>query len=215
MIRRVSGAGCARERVVELNNVTYSGPPIDDSEILARLPSNLAGLLNQINGFIQYGGGLHVRGACRGPEWHSLRNAWEGEAAYWNLYPEIKQDDVPFAKDCMGDQFLLRDHVVIKLSAETGELESLGIGLRELFASISADPVAFLSMQPLIQYGNDGGRLEPGQLLAAFPPFCFREASEGVKLVAISTVERRLFLADLASQIHSVPDGGTIQFKVQ
>ncbi len=33
----------------------------------------------------------------------------------------------------MGDQFLLRDGVTHKLAAETGEVESLGVGLREFF----------------------------------------------------------------------------------
>lgn len=199
---------------MKLEHVTFTGPPLDDGHLLDRLPANLAGLLGQINGFIQFHGGLHVRGACHEPDWHSLRDAWDGEAAFWRLYPEVNQSDVPFAEDCMGDQFLLRDGVTHKLSAETGEIESLGIGLREFFEAVAADPVKFLSLQPLLQHQEDGGRLEPGQLLAASPPFCVEESADGVSLAAISTGERRRFLADLAAQLRDVPDGDQIEFRV-
>lgn len=199
---------------MQLEHVTYTGPPLDDGDLLDRLPANLAGLLRQINGFIQFHGGLHVRGACREPDWHSLRDAWDGEAAFWRLYPEVRQADVPFAEDCMGDQFVLRDAVVHKLSAETGDAESLGVGLREFFEAVAADPVEYLSLHPLLQHQQDGGGLEPGQLLAAFPPFCTKESADGVSLAAIPAGERRRFLADLAAQLREVPEGGKIDFRV-
>src|SRR3954470_21513558 len=65
---------------MRLEDVTFVGPPIDDPEVLGLLPPELAGLLAGQNGFVQFRGGLHVRGACRGPAWHSLREAWLGRA---------------------------------------------------------------------------------------------------------------------------------------
>lgn len=41
---------------MDLCNVTFTGPPIDDEETLAKCESDLAQLLLQINGFIQFGG---------------------------------------------------------------------------------------------------------------------------------------------------------------
>jgi hypothetical protein len=35
---------------MEFTHVTFAGPPIDDPQIVTRLPANLAGLLQQING---------------------------------------------------------------------------------------------------------------------------------------------------------------------
>jgi hypothetical protein len=198
---------------MQLDHVTFVGPPIDDAELLARLPKNLAGLLQQINGFIQYKGGLHVRGACLEPAWHSLRDAWLGEHAFHQLYPDVQPDDVPFAEDCMGDQFLLRDGQVWRLAAETGEMGSLAVTLGEFLHSVQAEPIQYLSMQPLLQFQQEGGNLEPGQLLAAFPPFFVKQAADGVRLAAIRGDERRRFLADVAAQIRDVPDGGEIVFK--
>lgn len=201
--------------MVELKHVTFTGPPLDDEDLLVRLPNALAELLWQINGFIQFHGGLHVRGACREPAWHSLRDAWDGEVAFHRLYPEVRPEDVPFAEDCMGDQFLLRNGQVWRLAAETGEIEPLDVGLAGFFEAVEDDPVGFLSLSPLIQFQRDGGRLEPGQLLAAFPPFCTRESANGVSLAAISVNERRRFLADISSQFRDVPDGGAIEFRVE
>jgi hypothetical protein len=200
---------------MKLEHVTYTGPPLDDEDLLARLPSNLAGLLRQLNGFIQFHGGLHVRGACREPAWHALRDAWEGESAFHRLYPEVRPEDVPFAEDCLGDQFLLRDGQVVKLAAETGEVEPLGVGLGGFFQAVEADPAGFLSLQPLIHFQEDGGRLAPGQLLAAFPPFCTKESEDGVNLTAVPADERRRYLADLAAKLRDVPDGGEIEFRVE
>ncbi|HJT77983.1 MAG TPA: hypothetical protein VJ739_12340, partial [Gemmataceae bacterium] len=192
---------------MELQQVSFTGPRLDDEGSLDRLPPDLAGLLRQINGFILFHGGLHVRGACREPAWHSLRDAWEGEAAFHRLYPQVRPDDVPFAEDCMGDQFLLHDTQVWKLAAETGQVQSLGVRLGSFFERVEADPVEFLSLHPLLRFRLDGGRLEPGQLLAAFPPFCIKESADGVRLAAISAGERRRFLADLAAQLRDVPEG--------
>lgn len=199
---------------MRLEHLTYAGAPPGDGELLDRLPANLVELLRQVNGFVQYHGGLHVRGACREPEWHSLRDAWEGDAAFWRLYPDVRQTDVPFAEDCLGDQFLLRDGLVHRLMAETGEVESLGVGLRGFLEAVAADPTGYLSLEPLLRFQHDGGRLEPGKSLAAWPPFCTNESAAGVSLAAVPTAERRRFLAEWAAFLRDVPEGGEIAVRV-
>ena len=72
----------------------------------------------------------------------------------------------------------------------------------------------FLQLHPLLQFESEGGRLAPGELLAAYPPFFTQQAGEAVSLNAIAADERRRFLADVARQIRNVPDGGTIRFEV-
>jgi hypothetical protein len=102
----------------------YVGPPIDDPEMFERLLAEYRDLLARANGYVAYHGGLHVRGACLAPEWHSLRAACDGERAVHRLWPVVSLSDVPFAEDALGDQFVLRGAQVHRLSAETGELES-------------------------------------------------------------------------------------------
>jgi hypothetical protein len=200
---------------MKLDHLTFSGPAIleGDREMLAKLPKELAALLQQVNGFIQFHGGLHVRGACLAPAWHSLRDAWIGKNAFHQLYPDVTPEDIPFAEDCLGDQFLLREGDVWHLFAETGELESLESTFKAFFQNVEDDPGEHLGLHPLLQFQREGGHLLPGQLLAAYPPFCLEESEDGVSLRAISSDERRQFLADFAKQMRELPEGGKIDIK--
>jgi hypothetical protein len=186
---------------MKLDHLNFTGPAIDDPELLAKLPKALAELLTQTNGFIQFHGGLHVRGACLTPGWHSLREAWLGDNAFHRLYPEVEPDDVPFAEDYLGDQFLIRGGDVWRLYAETGEVESLEETFKVFMENVQDDPGEELGLHALLQFQRDGGKLKPGQLLAADPPYCTEEAAEGVSLKAISGEERKRFLADFAAKM--------------
>jgi hypothetical protein len=198
---------------MELRDVIYEGPPIDDQELLARLPHAYRQILEQINGFIQFSGGLHIRGVCATPRWHALAEVWFGDHALPMLYSAVRPADIPFGQDALGDQFLMRDTVVHRLSAETGELESLGCTLLEFLERAQNDPVGYLSLQPMLQFYTDGGTLTPGQLLNVYPPFCTKEAAKSVSLRAIPTLERIRFLADLARQLATIPDGTQVRFE--
>ncbi len=158
-------------------------------------------LLSENNGFILFDGGLHVRGAVLSPEWHSLRKVWFGDFALYKLFPAIEESDVPFAQDCLGDQFVLRDGVVHKLDAEIGEIETLEMNLETFLTKAQENPVEFLSLEPLLQFMKEGGKLEQGQLLSVYPPFIAKESANGVPLKAISMFDRIGFLADFANQI--------------
>ncbi len=199
---------------MNLPPLTYEGPPIDDPELLARLPDDLRRVLERRNGFVLFGGGFHLRGVCREPRWHSLGEAWSGSLAISRLFPAVDLEDVPFAQDCLGDQYLLRDGRVWLLRAETGSIETLVHDLSSLLDAIERAPVETLLLEPLLTFEAEGGRLQPGQLLSAYPPFCMKESGADVSLRAISCTDRLRFLADLAAQLAQVPDGTKIKFVI-
>lgn len=195
-----------------LDQVTYQGPPIDDQETFERLPQPLRDLLLQVNGFVQYGGGFHVRGACMEPAWHSLRAAWSGELALSRLFPAVQESDIPFAEDCFGDQFLLRGEKVFLLHAEVGDVEEVSAEFWPFLMGIQKDPVEALGLEPLVAYLQDEGELEPGQLLSVRPPFSTLEAEEeGVSLRPTATAERLRFLSRLAERLKDLPDGAEVE----
>ena len=194
--------------------MTFIGPLIDDAEVLSHLPDMLSSLLQQINGFIQYGGGFHLRGVCHEPLWHSLDYIWRGEDALWKSYSQISADDIPFAQDALGDQFILRDEVVLRLKSETGELENLDCNFQTFLANIQNDAVDYLNLEPFVRFSSDGRKLEAGQLLNVYPPFCIQHTGE-YSYRAISALERLAFLADFSQQISNLPDGVFIQLKVK
>jgi len=74
---------------------SFLGSPIDDYAILEQLPADISDFLRRRNGFITANGGVHVRGACIAPAWHSLRGAWEGEYALHHLYPDVSENNIP------------------------------------------------------------------------------------------------------------------------
>lgn len=181
--------------------VTFKGPAVDDAEILDRVPVGLRRFLEAVNGLIAYGGGLHIRGACSEPLWHSIRAAWEGPQAFHRFYMDVQPADVPFAEDAVGDQWLLRDGGVLRLSAETGGTETLGITLAQFLTAVEVTPIDTLGLQPLMRFQAEGGRLRPGELLDVYPPFCTAQAAQGVHLAAVPTDERLRFLSQLAREM--------------
>lgn len=186
---------------------TWHGPAIDDEEILAAVPVGLFELLLELNGFIVAGGTLHLRGACFVPEWHSLRAAWNGEEAFHQLYAEVLPADIPFAQDCFGDQFLLREGAVLRLFAETGEMEEIAGSLDDFLSAAQDDIEGYLNVQP--------AELAPGQLTLAYPPFCVEESESEVGLSKLPAIEVIRFHATVAKQLRGVPEGARIKFNVQ
>jgi hypothetical protein len=197
--------------MVGLPTTSFVGAPPDDSMVLARLPRDYSTFLQSVNGCVVHGGGLHIRGASSKPDWHSLRRYWFGEDRLSDIYSEVEADDVPFAQDCFGDQFLLRAKSVFRLHGETGEIEDLGLGWRDFFTAAAANSTEFLSLQLLDQFKNKGGLLEPGRLISVYPPLCTRESANGVSLKPISATEQIRFLAHFATQIRGLSEGSKIR----
>lgn len=182
-----------------MNRVTYVGPAIDDQELYRRLPREMRAVLVRDNGFIAFSGGLHVRGASRAPGWHSLREAWEGEHAIHRLWPTVTPEDVPFAQDALGDQFVLRDGIVRHVFGETGKIASVDCGLADFLAAARARPVEYLGLHPLVQFREDGGALKPGELLSIEPPFSARDTAHAVTVRPMPALERLRALSAMAA----------------
>jgi len=200
---------------MKLLGITYKGPEIDDLGTFNSLPVELKNFLKQANGIIAFKGALHIRGCCLKPEWHSINEVWTGKSAFWKNYPDILDIDIPFAQDCLGDQFLMRGNKIVKLQTETGEVDELGIDLFGFFQEIEKDPVVFLGMHPLIQFEMEDGKLEPGKLLSAYPPFCINTTGD-VALTDKPVLERLNELADLSKKYRRMQEGegGDVQFIV-
>jgi hypothetical protein len=192
---------------MELPGITWTTEEMDDSEILSELPADLVTVLCEKNGFILHDGALHVRGACLVPEWHSLRAAMHGPNAFHVFYDDVRPADIPFAEDQLGDQYLIRDGVILRLSAETGEVEYLVENLEGFFRRVSDNIEGFLNV------GLDH-KLQPRQLLHIHPPLCFQESGKDAFLRALPASEVILSHADLARQIKNIPDGGHVRIEI-
>jgi hypothetical protein len=191
---------------MDIPGITWRGGSIEDVEILRELPTGLVRILSDTNGFILYEGAVHVRGASLSPEWHSLRAAWHGPNAFHGLYPELRPSDIPFAQDQVGDQFVLREGAVLRLFAETGEVERLSDSLEEFFSNVNRHIEGFLNV-------GLRHKMQPGQLLHAYPPFCIKDASTDVSLRPCPAEEVILVHARFAKEIADIPDGGRVEIR--
>ncbi len=190
-----------------MKGLTYIGTAIDDKATYSKLPKELQHILIETNGYIAFGGGFHLRGACSSPDWHSISAFWEGEYALSRLFNNVLSTDIPFAEDCMGDQFIIREGNILKLLAETGDIEDMETNFADFLAEIESNPVDFLLLQPLIQFYSDGGKLEPGESLFVYPPFCTVEASGKIILDPMDSMQLLVAHARMADRLSKLSPG--------
>jgi hypothetical protein len=199
--------------IMELLQVTYQGPPVDDPELFELLPPELRALLEQINGFVQFGGGLHIRGASRDPDWHSLRRVWMSDHAFHTYYRSMGATDIPFGQDYLGNQFLLRNGLVALMEAELGHITELNLTLPDFIEAVQADPNTTLNLEPLWAFQQDNAPLEPGELLHADPPLCSDQAMTGYTLTRKPAVQHLADLRSYYTKIKVMSDTGRINAK--
>ncbi|MCE9600448.1 MAG: SMI1/KNR4 family protein [Spirochaetia bacterium] len=198
--------------MISESNISFSGPPVDPN-LLADLPEELQYYLKIKNGFIAYDGGLHVRGACAEPSWHSIHSVWKGKLALRQTYDGLSEEAIPFAEDCMGDPFILRSGMVYRLTLETAFMEPLG-SMTEFFQAIEKDPQAVLHFEPLLKLKKQGSGLAPGQLIHAYPPYSTEQAANGVILRAVPAEAQIAYELDFFTRIRNLPEGETFRIKI-
>jgi len=199
---------------MDARHLSYVGPSLDDIEILPRLPRAYTQLLASQNGFIAFAGGLHVRGAVLEPVWHSVRAVLEGPNALHGLFDAVTPADIPFAQDGVGDQYILRQDLVVRLETETGSLVPMQLDLSGFLDAVALDPVSVLRLQPLRNFQERGGVLKPGQLLSVYPPFVISTDSAERSYRAVAAQERLRSLAQFVRETQTLPDGTKITIKV-
>lgn len=196
-----------------MKGIIYTGGELTDLVTFARLPSYLQAFLREQNGVVAYFGGLHIRGCVTDPTWHSLAEAWQGLHAFWRVYDTVQEADIPFAQDCVGNQFLLRGDAVLFLDTETGELADLEVDFKHFLFGAEKFPLDALGMEPLRSFQQSGGVLQPGQLLSLYPPVCVATEKQAPTIKPKTVAARLQWLADFYRQIKDLPSGQRIRFR--
>ncbi|GAB2951847.1 hypothetical protein GCM10027048_16060 [Hymenobacter coalescens] len=198
-----------------MQDITYIGEPVSDSATFKLLPFDMQAFMLQNNGLIAYFGGIHIRGCCQEPAWHSIKEAWQGENAFWRTYRNMKHSDLPFGQDAVGNQFFLRRGQVWFMDTETGEVQSLNVDFRRFIEGVERFPQQALDLSVVgtfLQLTN-GGHLEPGELLAVYPPSCIKTEGEEFNLTRMPTETRLHSLANLYEQIIRLKPGQKIRLR--
>jgi len=154
-----------------------------------------------------YSGGLQIRSEETDNFFYKIDTFSKGELALHKLYSAVRESDVPIAQDCFGDQFLIRNGKVIKLLAESGDLEEYELTWDQFLEWVAQDPIENLDLPENLE-------LEKGKLLFAYPPFC-TEQGGSASIKPIDGKELILFHADFAKQIEQVSDGQQIKIVIK
>jgi hypothetical protein len=192
-----------------MQNISYIGKAIEDKDTFDILPVYLKDYYCQQNGLIAFHGGLHIRGCVLKPYWHSLGYSWFGEMKLSNLFDCLTINDIPFAQDCFGNQYLIRENQIIRLLAETSELEFLHIDFKSFIERANSNPEEFLNIEKIERFD-----LKPGQLLNVTPPFCLKSEAER-SFKPIDSEERIRFLSYFSRQISNLPNGTNITIETK
>jgi len=163
---------------VEFKGVIFINQEISDTEVLDLLPPDMKLFYQEVNGLVAYNGGFQVRGIGTQPSWISLEHAWKGPNAFYKTYPKLSEEDIPFAQDCLGDQYVYRAGSIWQLLTETGELDDLELDFDEFMDEVTEDPIEFLALYPLLSFMDAGNELEPGELLVPSIPFTVETEEE-------------------------------------
>ena len=209
--RRVSSV----TQMTEFPGLIYEGPPIDLAELdRLDLPAFLAALLRQKNGFVCFHGGFHLRGLCAEPEWHALSTVSTGPRALHEHYEDVDPGDIAFGEDFLGDQFLLRDGLVSRLYAETGDLEAQAPDIEVFFDQLLADPDDLIDLPDFLQEWHRDGRLTPDKAVHVYPPFCMENPAHDYSFKPIPRLELLDYHAEMSKTLAGLPDGVQVDFRV-
>ena len=197
-----------------LQGVTFQGAALENPSKLQGLPDALIELLWQVNGFVAYAGGLHFRGMVEEPSWHSFERYLSGGMSLHHLFHEVREYDIPFGQDFLGNQFLRRDGTVWRLRADTGEMSNMGVDLGNFLGESRESPIEYLGLELLARYHQEHGMLEPGQLIHTMPPLCLARDDSEPSLKAAPADEAVKFLSSIAKQVADVPDGEEVRLEL-
>lgn len=190
--------------------------PLSDEPVAGlpdtRLGRELAGLLNQLNGFIGFESALVVRGAGEAPG--HLGN-WNNRTGWRMNYGKLAEGLFFFAEDIFGTQFALLGDKVVLFDPETGDNELVGDSIAEWAAYILDDWKVVTGWPLAHEWQAAHGPLQVGQRLVPIQPFVLGGDFEVSNLKIAPDVDGMLARGTLAQQLHELPDGAHVNLEIQ
>jgi hypothetical protein len=186
---------------------------LDGTDRLGKIGKAIRQILEQKNGFFCFEAALRffpsatVAASWGLREWNS-RELWKVE--YRGLADEL----FCFAEDIFGGQYCVANGAIGKFDPETGDLESLARTLEEWAAQVLEEYDVVTGWRLAHDWQITHGPLPARHRLMPKRPFVLGGEYVVSNLIAIDSVRLMKNLGNLAHQIHDLPDGAQIQFKI-
>jgi hypothetical protein len=180
--------------------------------------AELLELLRQKNGFYVFESALHVLPSATSGSVVGL-DSWNSPEKWFDYYEFLRGDDARnaylfFAEDAFANQFAISDDAIYSFETETGEFERMA-GSLEDWASVILGDYRYWTGYPLAQeWQQIHGPLPMNKRLAPKQPFILGGEYKVENLYLCDPIPTLQFRGHLATQIHDLPDGATIDLKI-
>jgi hypothetical protein len=178
---------------------------------LAAKHSQLLPLIQEKDGFFSFESALRIFPSRTCIFSYGL-DEWNSEELWRGSYGELASGLLFFAEDIFGTQFCLKNEKVYSFDPETADLSLIGNGLDEWAAAILDDHDLLTGYSLGHEWQIENGMLAPRHRLMPKLPFVCGGDFTLSNLMAIDGARSMRCRGNLATQIHSLPDGAQVKF---
>jgi hypothetical protein len=175
--------------------------------------SELTALLNERNGFFAFEAALRVFPAGDAVQSYSLDD-WNSLNLWRNGYENLAEGLLFFSEDIFGTQFCLKEDKVYSFDPETADITFVANTVDEWAGEVLKDYDVLTGYSLAHEWQMRNGSLAPRNRLMPKIPFVLGGEFNIDNLVSIDGARSMRCRANLARQIHSLPDGTQIKFEI-
>lgn len=187
--------------------------PSELAKIASPLESQLLRLYWAKNGFYAFESALHVFPVT--PETDVMDvGRWNDPGLWRSAFGVLADGAVFFAEDIFGTQFCVSSGAVQRFNPETGDRERLTDSIEGWAEMILDDPTFQTGWSLAHEWQERFGPLLKNQRLVPKMPFILGGDFSVSNLQAIDSVSGMMFYADIARQIHELPDGTEFRIRI-
>jgi hypothetical protein len=185
---------------------------IKDLEIISTRVHDLKffDFIKVCNGGFFFNRALHLYGICKEPLYHSMSYVNE---IIVHEYREFADDLTFFGQDIFGNQFAFSPKGVVMFNLETADTEMLAKDFNE-WTNVLAGDLDYLTGRTLLKTWEKKGRLLYDQRLCAKKPFVIGGEYRVENLYSSLFPTYLSSNANIARQIHDLPEGSEIVLKI-
>ena len=137
------------------------------------------------------------------------------EIASWaRQYPKTGGVGQAFAVDALGYPFFMSNQGVLRMDLETGNFVRAANDLESWAANLLVNYDQMTGWRVCHDWQDANGQLSPGHRLFPKTPFVGGGKEEVGNLASAPLTELVGFYAELADQIHNMPEGGSIEIRM-
>ncbi|WP_108513694.1 SMI1/KNR4 family protein [Bradyrhizobium algeriense] len=186
---------------------------IESLDHLGEIGTSIRDVLARKNGFFCFESALRffpsvtVETSWGLAEWNSS-DLWKAD------YRGLANNIFCFAEDVFGQQFAVCEGKIGTFEVETGDFRTVALSLEEWASMMLLDYNQMTGFSLAHEWQVRYGPLRPRHRLMAKTPFVLGGEYSLENFAALDSLQLMKTLGNLAHQIHALPDGSKVKFKV-